>query len=61
MMPWGSDVYASHITADMYKDFDQFFMAPVGAQPCVNSSTAKGDTGWYCDKGFKMGFYCNVN
>lgn len=25
MLPVGSDVYASHITADMYKDYNQFF------------------------------------
>ena len=28
MSPYGSDTYASHITVDMYKDYNQFFNPP---------------------------------
>lgn len=28
MSPYGSDVYATHITVDMYKDYNQFFNPP---------------------------------
>lgn len=28
MAPYGSDVYASHVTVDMYKDYDQYFNPP---------------------------------
>ncbi|MDH5414881.1 MAG: hypothetical protein OEW87_12140, partial [Flavobacteriaceae bacterium] len=28
MLPRGSEVFASHLTVDMYKDYNQFFMPP---------------------------------
>ena len=28
MSPYGSDTYASHITVDMYKDFNHYFNPP---------------------------------
>jgi len=30
MLPTGSDVYATHITADMYKDYNQLFNGGTG-------------------------------
>lgn len=32
MAPYGSDTYASHITVDMYKDYNQFFNPPPAPQ-----------------------------
>ena len=32
MSPYGSDAYATHITVDMYKDYNQFFNPPEVAE-----------------------------
>jgi len=36
MLPVGSDVYASHITADMYKDYNQLFKAGGAPGPALS-------------------------
>jgi hypothetical protein len=36
MLPVGSDVYASHITVDMYKDYNQFFNGGPVAGPALS-------------------------
>ena len=60
MMPWGSDVYASHITADMYKDFDQFFMAPVGAQPALTAAQQKAINDGIATRDLKLAFVATL-
>ena len=54
MSPWGSDTYASHITVDMYKDFEQFFNGNSGnntefsevQQKIMNDGVATRDLKW---------------
>jgi len=36
MLPVGSDVYASHITVDMYKDYNQLFNGGAVAGPALS-------------------------
>ncbi|HZJ35071.1 MAG TPA: hypothetical protein VFD29_00425 [Gillisia sp.] len=36
MLPVGSDVYASHITVDMYKDYNQLFNGGAAAGPALS-------------------------
>ncbi len=42
MSPYGSDVYATHITVDMYKDYNQFFNPPeVADSPALTEDQMK--------------------
>ncbi|SKB62244.1 hypothetical protein SAMN05660776_2176 [Salegentibacter holothuriorum] len=36
ILPTGSDVYATHITADMYKDYDQLFKSWANERPALS-------------------------
>lgn len=36
ILPAGSDVYATHITADMYKDYDQLFKSWANERPALS-------------------------
>jgi hypothetical protein len=41
MLPRGSEVFASHITVDMYKDYNQFFMPPQSNTETVTAEQQK--------------------